>query len=143
VTRSPLLSPLVTVVFSEGGKAVETTNKAYDELKLRQQVKQGLITPIIVLVLHLYFGFFPPIIIQSVLTVANTLTTELSRLHLLTLLSSSPPAKDLKRPWRVKGMLGQFREMKKEVMKELNEGKEGGTGSRKNKKNENRRKGGK
>ena len=127
---------------------METTNAAYDLHILSTAFKQSLISPVVTLVLHLYFGYFPPLIVGSILAPLSTLTSELSRIHLLSLVSSAPPAKELRRPWRAKGLMSQFKEMKREVMKELNEGKGkeqggGGVGSRKNKKNENRRKIGK
>ena len=129
---------------------METTNAAYDLHSLSSAFKQSLISPVVTLVLHLYFGYFPPLIVGSVLAPLTVLTSELSRIHLASLFSSAPPAKDLKRPWRAKGLMSQFKELKKDVMKELKEagGKEGGSGggqagSRKSKKNENRRKIGK
>jgi len=143
-------SPLASLMGQgESGKPVELTHQAYDLHQLQSAFKQSLISPVVTLVLHLYFGYFPPLIVGSVLAPLTVATSELGRLHLGSLFTSAAPAKELNRPWRAKGLMTQFKEMKKEVMKELNEVKgekgatAGQTGSRKNKKAENRRKIGK
>ena len=114
----------------------------YDLLKLSADFKQSAISPVVTLLLHLYMGYFPPLVIGAVLAPLTVLTSPLARLHLLSLFTSAPPAKDLKRPWRAKGIMSQYKELKREVMKELNDGKEA-SGSRKNKKDANRRRVGK
>jgi len=130
---------------TEGGKTVETNNRDYDLMKLKSLIPQSLITPCIIIILHLYWGYYPPLLIQAILPTVTVLSSELSYIHFLSLFSSSMANhKELKRPWRTKGLVTQFREMKREVMKELNEGKKGGTGTggaaRRNKKTENRMK---
>jgi len=134
---------------SEQGKTVTSTHYEYDMTKLQSALKQSVMGFFIVLTLHWYMGSISPLVVQSVMAVSGSATSELAKLHLWTMLSSSVGGwKELQRPWRVKGLMSQFKEMKREVMKELNDGKEGtaaggGSGSRKNKRDENRRKIGK
>jgi len=132
---------------SEQGKTITSTHYEYDMTKLQSALKQSVLGFFIVLGLHWYMGSISPLVVQSVMAVSGSLTSELAKLHLWSMVARSVSGwKELQRPWRVKGLMSQFKDMKREVMKELNDGKEGttsGSGSRKNKKDENRRKIGK
>ena len=138
-------SPLSALTGSaEQGKPITSTHFEYDMAKLQAALKQSVLGFFIVLGLHWYMHSISPLVVQSVMALSGSLTSELAKLHLWTLVAASVGGwKELQRPWRVKGLMSQFKDMKKEVMKELNDGKEGGSGSRKNKRDENRRKIGK
>lgn len=139
-------SPLAALTGSaEQGKPITSTHYDYDMAKLQSALKQSVLGFFIVLALHWYMHSISPLVVQSVMALTGSLTSELAKLHLWSAVAGGVAGwKELQRPWRVKGLLTQFKEVKKEVMKEINDGKEaGGSGSRKNKKDENRRKIGK
>ena len=139
-------SPLAALTGSaEQGKPITSTHHEYDMAKLQAALKQSVMSFFIVLGLHWYMQSVSPLVVQSAMAVMGALSSELAKLHLWTLAKGSVAQwKELQRPWRVKGLLSQFKEMKKEVMKELDDGKGGGgSGSRKSKRDENRRKIGK
>lgn len=135
--QSPSFSQLLGGQPDSAGKPVETTNQHYDLLQLRQLLKPCIMTPIIVTLLHLYWGFVPPLILQSLMNVATISTSELFRIYVL-----GASDKSVQRPFKPAPGFGKmFRELKKEMANAS--GQMEGKNERKNKKLENKKKVGK
>lgn len=145
----PAPTAAITSFFSgsepAGGKIIDTTVFEYDMAKWTQSTSPILMSQIIVFGIHLYTGFVLPLIMQSFLPLVGAATSELARIYLWGSIVPStvtPLPKDLRRPWHAAGMMSQFKQLKKEVMQQLNDGKDGSS-SRRNKKDENRKRMGK
>ena len=108
------------------------THKEYDLLKLQALLKQTLTTMCITVGLHVWKGFMPPLVLQSVLGMATLLSNELCSIHLFGQTVKSNPA--LKRPFKPKSM---FDSLKKEMAQTMNNDNKP---PRKNKKAENMKK---
>ncbi len=83
-----------------GGKKdpelVTTTVKEYDMLELQKAAKQGLIGIAMMAVMHIYFKFSQPLLIQSILPFKNALETKTALIHLW----GKPATGDNKRPFK-------------------------------------------
>jgi hypothetical protein len=128
----PLASMMGAPADPEANKPQTITVKAYDMLKWNALLKAAMTTIAITTALHLWKGFMPPLILQSVLAVANVLTSEIAGIHFLGQTQKNDPA--LKRPFKPKSMWSGFADLKKE-MKDLTA--QGEKSTRKNKKQEN------
>ena len=84
-------------------KAVTTTVREYDGQQLRILYKAQLMGLGMMGVMHLYFGYTNPLLIQSIIPLKSTLEGNLVRVHLF----GTPASGDLKRPWKASaGFMG-------------------------------------
>lgn len=81
---------------TEEPKAVTTTVQAYDYGQLRQLFKSQLMGVGMMAVMHFYFKYTNPLLIQSVIPLKNLLEANLVKIHVLGQAASG----DLKRPWK-------------------------------------------
>jgi hypothetical protein len=88
---------------AEEPKAVTTTIKEYDTNQLRQLVKAQLMGIGMMGVMHLYFKYTNPLLIQSIIPVKGAFEGKLVQIHVLGKAASG----DLKRPWKANaGLMG-------------------------------------
>ncbi|KAK7512464.1 inorganic phosphate transporter Pho88 [Phyllosticta citriasiana] len=85
----------------EEPKAVTTTVHAYDLQQLKQLWKAQLMGVGMMGVMHLYFKYTNPLLIQSIIPVKGAFEGNLVKIHLL----GQPAVGDLKRPWKAGGGL--------------------------------------
>jgi hypothetical protein len=116
----------------DANKQTTVTHKEYDLLKLRTLAQTAATTIAITTALHLWKGFMPPLILQSVLGMANVLSSELASLYLFGQTAKQNP--QLKRPFKVKSMFAAFTDLKKEMQSTMSTDNKP---ARKNKKAEN------
>lgn len=83
-------------------KLVTTTIYGYDVTQLRQLWKSQLMGVGMMAVMHIYFKFTNPLLIQSILPLKGAFEGNLVKIHVL----SKPAAGDLKRPWKAAGAGG-------------------------------------
>lgn len=84
-------------------KLVTTTVHSYDLEQLRGLFKAQLMGVGMMGVMHLYFKFTNPLLIQSIIPVKGAFEGNLVKIHLL----GQPASGDLKRPWKAAGgMMG-------------------------------------
>ncbi|KNG50503.1 inorganic phosphate transporter pho88 [Stemphylium lycopersici] len=87
----------------EEPKFVATTVKAYDLSKLRELFKAQMMGVGMMGVMHLYFGYTNPLLIQSIIPLKGAFEGNLVKVHLL----GQPATGDLARPWKASGgMMG-------------------------------------
>ncbi|KKY28396.1 putative phosphate transporter [Phaeomoniella chlamydospora] len=87
----------------EEEKFVVTTVQEYDNSQLKQAYKSQLMGVGMMAVMHLYFKYTNPLLIQSILPVKSALEGNLAKVHLF----GNPAIGDLKRPWKAAGgMMG-------------------------------------
>lgn len=88
-------------------KAVTTTIHAYDTQQLRSLFKAQLMGVGMMAVMHLYFKYTNPLLIQSIIPVKGAFEGNLVKVHLF----GKPATGELKRPWKANagmmGMMGQ------------------------------------
>lgn len=89
---------------TEEPKAVTTTVHAYDQQQLRGLFKSQLMGIGMMCVMHLYFKYTNPLLIQSIIPLKGAFEGNLVKVHLL----GYPASGDLKRPWKAAagGMMG-------------------------------------
>ncbi|KTW30568.1 uncharacterized protein T551_01851 [Pneumocystis jirovecii RU7] len=75
---------------------VVTTIKEYDISELKKAIKQSLIGFCMILVMHLYFKFSQPLLVQSILPLKTVLEGKIVQLHLW----RRPATGELKRPFK-------------------------------------------
>lgn len=80
-------------------KAVTTTIHAYDLAQLRALFKAQLMGVAMMAVMHLYFKYTNPLVIQSIIPLKGAFEGNLVKVHLL----GHPATGDLKRPWKQAG----------------------------------------
>jgi hypothetical protein len=80
----------------EEPKAVTTTVHAYDLQQLRALFKAQLMGVGMMGVMHLYFKYSNPLLIQSIIPVKGVFEGNLVKIHLL----GKPAVGELKRPWK-------------------------------------------
>lgn len=51
-------------------------------------------------VMHLYFGYTQPLLVQSIMPIKNVLESKVAKIHLM----GKEPVGDLKRPWKTGGL---------------------------------------
>ncbi|KAG5519038.1 hypothetical protein PMAC_002570 [Pneumocystis sp. 'macacae'] len=75
---------------------VVTTIKDYDISELKKAIKQSLIGFCMILVMHLYFKFSQPLLVQSILPLKTALEGKIVQLHIW----KRPATGELKRPFK-------------------------------------------
>ena len=92
---------------TEEPKAVTTTVQAYDKQQLRGLYKAQLMGVGMMAVMHLYFKYTNPLLIQSIIPLKGAFEGNLVKVHLF----GTPATGDLKRPWKANaGMMGAFQQ---------------------------------
>jgi len=88
---------------AEEPKAVTTTIKEYDTNQLRQLVRAQLMGVGMMGVMHIYFKYTNPLLIQSIIPVKGALEGNLIKIHVF----GKPASGELKRPWKANaGIMG-------------------------------------
>jgi hypothetical protein len=88
---------------TEEPKAVTTTVHAYDLQQLRGLFKAQLMGVGMMAVMHLYFKYTNPLLIQSIIPLKGAFEGNLVKVHVL----GQPATGDLKRPWKANaGFMG-------------------------------------
>jgi hypothetical protein len=88
---------------TEEPKTVVTTNHAYDTQQVRNAFRGQAMGLFMTLgVMHLYFKYTNPLLIQSVLPVKAAFESNLAKVYLF----GKPATGDLKRPWKQSGPFG-------------------------------------
>jgi hypothetical protein len=91
---------------TEEPKVVTTTVHAYDQANLRGLFKSQLMGVGMMGVMHLYFQYTNPLLIQSIIPFKGALEGNLVKVHIF----GQPAAGELKRPWKAAagfgGMMG-------------------------------------
>ena len=86
---------------TEEPKAVTTTVHAYDMQQLRSLYKSQLMGVGMMAVMHIYFKYTNPLLIQSIIPLKGAFEGNLVKVHLF----GQPAAGELKRPWKAGGGL--------------------------------------
>ena len=86
---------------SEEPKLVTTTVHSYDLQQLRSTYKSQLMGVGMMAVMHLYFKFANPLLVQSIIPVKGVFEGNLAKIYLF----NQPAIGDLKRPWKAAGGL--------------------------------------
>ncbi|KAL1915631.1 uncharacterized protein VTP21DRAFT_6390 [Calcarisporiella thermophila] len=81
------------------GELVVTTHEKYDLDEVQKQIKQTLIGLAIIAGIHIYFGTFQPLFLQTVIPVRGFLTSKVAQIHLW----GKAAEGDLKRPFVAEG----------------------------------------
>lgn len=84
---------------SDEPKPVTTTNMDYDKQQLRQAIKGQLMGVGMMGVMHLYFKYTNPLLIQSIIPLKSALEANLVKIHLF----GKPATGDLQRPFKAAG----------------------------------------
>ena len=84
---------------TEEPKVVTTTVHAYDQQQLRGLFKSQLMGVGMMGVMHLYFHYTNPLLIQSIIPFKGALEGNLVKVHLF----GTPAVGELKRPWKAAG----------------------------------------
>ncbi|KAI9738620.1 MAG: hypothetical protein M1834_008124 [Cirrosporium novae-zelandiae] len=87
----------------EEPKLITTTIQKYDESQLRSLRKSQLMGIGMMCVMHLYFKYTNPLLIQSIIPLKGAFESNLAKIHLFGQLATG----DMKRPWKAAGgMMG-------------------------------------
>jgi hypothetical protein len=86
---------------TEEPKPVTTTVHAYDSQQLRSLFKSQLMGVGMMGVMHLYFQYTNPLLIQSIIPLKGAFEGNLVKVHLF----GQPAVGELKRPWKASGGL--------------------------------------
>lgn len=87
----------------EEPKPVTTTVQEYDRTQLRNQFKAQLMGIGMMVVMHLWFKYKNPLLIQSIIPVKSALESNLVKIHVF----GKPATGNLARPWKsAQGFLG-------------------------------------
>lgn len=86
---------------AEEPKLVTTTIHAYDLQQLRSLYKSQLMGVGMMAVMHLYFKYTNPLLIQSIIPLKSAFENNLVKIHVL----GQPASGDLKRPFKASGGL--------------------------------------
>lgn len=81
---------------TEEPKAVTTTIHAYDQQQLRGLFKSQLMGVGMMAVMHIYFKYTNPLLIQSIIPLKGALEGTLVKIHMF----GTPATGELKRPWK-------------------------------------------
>ena len=88
---------------AEDPKLVTTTIQEYDNSQLKGLFKSQLMGVGMMAVMHVYFKYTNPLLIQSIIPVKGAFEGNLVKVHVF----GKPAAGDLKRPWKAAGgMMG-------------------------------------
>ena len=101
---------------SEEGKLVTTTIYSYDSSQLASLFKTQLMGVGMMGVMHLYFKFTNPLLVQSIIPLKGAFEGNLAKIYLF----GKPAIGDLKRPWKAGGMMamggaGEIKSDKKSI----------------------------
>lgn len=97
---------------TEEPKAVTTTVHAYDQQQLKGLFKSQLMGLGMMGVMHIYFKYTNPLLIQSIIPLKGAFEGNLVKVHLL----GKPASGDLKRPWKAAaGMMGALQQGQGEI----------------------------
>ena len=87
----------------EEPKLVTTTIQEYDTRQVQALYKSQMMGVAMMAVMHLYFKYTNPLLIQSIIPLKGAFENNLVKVHLL----GTPAVGDLKRPWKAAGgMMG-------------------------------------
>ena len=87
----------------EEPKLVTTTIQEYDTRQVQALYKSQMMGVAMMAVMHLYFKYTNPLLIQSIIPLKGAFQNNLVKVHLL----GTPAVGDLKRPWKAAGgMMG-------------------------------------
>ncbi|KAK4662462.1 phosphate transporter (Pho88) [Podospora pseudopauciseta] len=81
---------------SEEGKLVTTTVQAYDLAQLKNLMRSQMMGVLMMGVMHLYFKYTNPLLIQSIIPLKGALEANLTKIHVW----GQPASGDLKRPFK-------------------------------------------
>ena len=81
---------------SEEGKLVTTTVHAYDVGQLKNLMRSQMMGVLMMGVMHLYFKYTNPLVIQSIIPLKGALESNLTKIHVW----GQPAVGDLKRPFK-------------------------------------------
>lgn len=87
----------------EPPRPVTTTVMEYDRQQVRQLFKGQLMGLAMMAVMHLYFKYSNPLLIQSILPLKSALESNLTKIHLF----GKPASGDLQRPFKTTGFASQ------------------------------------
>lgn len=93
---------------SEEPRPVTTTNMDYDKQQLRQLIKQQLMGVGMMAVMHLYFKYTNPLLIQSILPIKSALESNLTKIHVF----GAQAVGDLQRPFKASNSFMQQSQVK-------------------------------
>ena len=94
---------------TEEPKPVTTTVHAYDSQQLRGLFKSQLMGVGMMAVMHIYFKYTNPLLIQSIIPLKGAFEGNLIKVHLF----GQPAVGELKRPWKASGgLMGGASEIK-------------------------------
>ncbi|KAL7276842.1 phosphate transporter (Pho88) [Rhizina undulata] len=82
-------------------KLVTTTISAYDNTQLKAAYKSVLMGVGMMGVMHIYFKYTNPLLIQSIIPVKAAIESKLVQVHIF----GKPAIGDLKRPWKQQGFM--------------------------------------
>ena len=113
---------------AEDPKLVTTTIHSYDLSQLRALWKAQLMGVGMMCVMHLYFKYTNPLLIQSIIPLKGAFEGNLVKVHLF----GQPAAGDLKRPWKAaQGFMGMGGQEIKSDRKSIEEAEKSGRGGAK------------
>jgi hypothetical protein len=81
---------------TEEGKLVTTTVHAYDVGQLKNMMRSQMMGVGMMAVMHLYFKYTNPLLIQSIIPLKGALESNMTKIHLW----GQPATGDLKRPFK-------------------------------------------
>ena len=98
---------------TEEPKAVTTTIHAYDQQQLKALFRAQLMGVGMMGVMHIYFKYTNPLLIQSIIPVKGAFESNLAKVHLW----GKPASGELKRPWKAGGFMqgGELKTDKKSI----------------------------
>ena len=106
-------------------KVVTTTVHAYDKSQLQALYKSQLMGVGMMAVMHLYFKYTNPLLIQSIIPLKGAFEGNLVKIHVF----GKPASGDLKRPWKAAGgMMGMGQGELKTDKKSIEEAERAGRG---------------
>jgi Phosphate transport (Pho88) len=79
---------------------ITTTVQDYDMSQLKSSIKSAFMGIGMMGVMHLYFGYTQPLLVQSIMPVKNVFESKVAKVHLL----GKEATGDLKRPWKTAGL---------------------------------------
>ena len=92
----PQAAPSLSNPSPAEAEAVTTTNVEYDVSEVKKFIQSTLSSILMISVMHWYFKFTQPLVLQSVLPIKNLLTHKVALIHLW----GDAPEGDLKRPFK-------------------------------------------
>ena len=110
---------------AEEPKLITTTVHSYDLQQLKQLFKGQLMGVGMMCVMHLYFKYTNPLLIQSIIPLKGAFEGNLVKIHLF----GKPAIGDLKRPWKSGGgLMGMGQADPKSDKKSIEQAERAGSG---------------